>query len=141
MGLEPTIKLINCHIICHYRHYPLQCPVPNRLSRSPLRGNSFGRMLPKPFAWQHGGLLNEARPVSGTTIAPGDSRLAERLKHEIRGEVLFSRADRGRYATDASIYQVEPLELLPAMPPIVQRACVDGSTGKNRSCSRNAAFR
>ena len=43
------------------------------------------------------------------TIAPGDSRLAERLKREIRGEVLFSRADRGRYATDASIYQIEPL--------------------------------
>jgi FAD/FMN-containing dehydrogenase/Fe-S oxidoreductase len=47
--------------------------------------------------------------VSATTLAPGDTRLAERLRREIRGEVLFSRADRGRYATDASIYQVEPL--------------------------------
>src|SRR5260370_42384598 len=46
------------------------------------------------------------------TIAPGDSRLAERLKREIRGEVLFSRADRGRYATDASIYQIEPLGVI-----------------------------
>ena len=44
-----------------------------------------------------------------TTIAPGDSRLADRLKREIRGEVLFSRSDRGRYATDASIYQIEPI--------------------------------
>jgi FAD/FMN-containing dehydrogenase/Fe-S oxidoreductase len=69
-------------------------------------------MLPKPFARQHCGLLNEARPVSGTTIAPGDPRLAERLKHEIRGDVLFSRADRGRYSTDASIYQVEPLGVI-----------------------------
>lgn len=43
------------------------------------------------------------------SITPGDSRLAERLAHEIRGQVLFSRADRGRYATDASIYQVEPI--------------------------------
>jgi FAD/FMN-containing dehydrogenase len=43
------------------------------------------------------------------TIAPGDSRLAGRLRNEIRGGVLFSRADRGRYATDASIYQVEPI--------------------------------
>ena len=43
------------------------------------------------------------------TIAPGDLRLAGRLRNEIRGEVLFSRADRGRYATDASIYQVEPI--------------------------------
>jgi FAD/FMN-containing dehydrogenase/Fe-S oxidoreductase len=35
--------------------------------------------------------------------------LAERLRREIRGDVLFSRADRGRYATDASIYQVQPI--------------------------------
>ena len=46
------------------------------------------------------------------TIAPGDSRLADRLRNEIRGEVLFSRADRGRYATDASIYQVEPIGVI-----------------------------
>ena len=37
------------------------------------------------------------------------TRLAERLRKEIRGDVLFSRADRGRYATDASIYQVQPI--------------------------------
>ena len=46
------------------------------------------------------------------TVAPGDSRLAERLRREIRGEVLFERADRGRYATDASIYQVEPIGVI-----------------------------
>jgi FAD/FMN-containing dehydrogenase/Fe-S oxidoreductase len=46
------------------------------------------------------------------TVAPGDSRLAERLEREIRGEVLFNRADRGRYATDASIYQVEPIGVI-----------------------------
>ena len=34
--------------------------------------------------------------------------LAKRLKTETQGEVLFSTADRGRYATDASIYQVTP---------------------------------
>ncbi|MEO0995160.1 MAG: FAD-binding and (Fe-S)-binding domain-containing protein, partial [Pseudomonadota bacterium] len=34
--------------------------------------------------------------------------LAERLRREIRGEVLFGAFDRGRYATDASIYQVMP---------------------------------
>ncbi len=37
------------------------------------------------------------------------TRLADRLRREIRGDVLFSRADRGRYATDASIYQVQPI--------------------------------
>ena len=31
-----------------------------------------------------------------------------RLRREIAGEVLFSTADRGRYATDASIYQIMP---------------------------------
>ncbi len=50
--------------------------------------------------------------MNDVAIAPGDSRLAERLRHEIRGAVLFDRADRGRYATDASIYQVEPLGVI-----------------------------
>src|SRR6478752_4857135 len=42
----------------------------------------------------------------------GDSRLAERLRRETAGEVLFTPADRGRYATDASIYQMEPVGVL-----------------------------
>ncbi|HEV7476178.1 MAG TPA: FAD-linked oxidase C-terminal domain-containing protein, partial [Burkholderiales bacterium] len=41
--------------------------------------------------------------------SPGDSSLAARLRKEIDGEVLFDAASRGRYSTDASIYQVEPL--------------------------------
>lgn len=36
-------------------------------------------------------------------------RLAARLAGETGGEVLFTPADRGRYATDASIYQVMPV--------------------------------
>ena len=49
-------------------------------------------------------------PDGGHPIAPlGDIRLAERLRHETEAEVLFSRGDRGRYATDASIYQQEPV--------------------------------
>jgi FAD/FMN-containing dehydrogenase/Fe-S oxidoreductase len=39
-------------------------------------------------------------------LAPG---LERRLKAEIAGEVLFSSFDRGRYATDASHYQVMPV--------------------------------
>jgi len=35
--------------------------------------------------------------------------LAARLRRELEGEVLFDRAARGRYSTDASIYQVEPV--------------------------------
>src|SRR2546425_1322526 len=37
------------------------------------------------------------------------SALASLLKREIRGDVLFGKADRGRYATDASIYQIVPI--------------------------------
>jgi FAD/FMN-containing dehydrogenase/Fe-S oxidoreductase len=40
---------------------------------------------------------------------PGDTALAARLKKEIRGDVLFDAATRGRYSTDASIYQIEPV--------------------------------
>ncbi len=43
------------------------------------------------------------------TLLPGDAALARRLKREIEGEVLFDAASRGRYATDASIYQIDPL--------------------------------
>jgi len=39
----------------------------------------------------------------------GDSVLAARLREVMRGEVLFDAFTRGRYSTDASIYQIEPL--------------------------------
>jgi len=48
----------------------------------------------------------------GATAAaarPGDSGLAQRLRRELEGEVLFDAFSRGRYATDASIYQIEPI--------------------------------
>ena len=35
--------------------------------------------------------------------------LARRLSEQTKGEALFSPADRGRYATDASIYQIMPV--------------------------------
>jgi FAD/FMN-containing dehydrogenase/Fe-S oxidoreductase len=50
--------------------------------------------------------------VTSRRPAPGDPRLAERLARETAGEVLFRPADRGRYATDASIYQQEPIGVL-----------------------------
>src|SRR5438132_8899416 len=40
------------------------------------------------------------------TVLPG---LERRLKAERAGEVMFDRFTRGRYATDASHYQVMPL--------------------------------
>src|SRR5262245_43929474 len=49
----------------------------------------------------------KARKYSmAVTLAPG---LERRLKAEMAGDVLFSRFDRGRYATDASHYQIMPL--------------------------------
>jgi len=41
--------------------------------------------------------------------APARSDLEARLRRELRGEVLFGAFDRGRYATDASIYQIDPV--------------------------------
>jgi FAD/FMN-containing dehydrogenase/Fe-S oxidoreductase len=40
---------------------------------------------------------------------PAGSALEARLRRELKGEVLFDPFSRGRYATDASIYQIEPL--------------------------------
>jgi FAD/FMN-containing dehydrogenase/Fe-S oxidoreductase len=40
------------------------------------------------------------------------SALAQRLRRNIRGAVKFGPADRGRYATDASIYQMMPIGVI-----------------------------
>ena len=42
-------------------------------------------------------------------MATTNTSLAARLKKEIHGDVLFDAATRGRYSTDASIYQIEPI--------------------------------
>src|SRR5947207_95999 len=49
--------------------------------------------------------------VSPVSFHPrsGNSALAARLRREIEGEVLFDPASRGRYSTDASIYQIDPV--------------------------------
>jgi FAD/FMN-containing dehydrogenase/Fe-S oxidoreductase len=39
----------------------------------------------------------------------GEPALARRLAREIEGEVLFDVPSRGRYSTDASIYQIDPV--------------------------------
>ena len=40
------------------------------------------------------------------------SNLEVRLRRDLRGEVMFDAFSRGRYATDASIYQIEPLGIV-----------------------------
>lgn len=51
-------------------------------------------------------LTPNARP---NRLRVGDSALAARLRGALEGEVLFDAFSRGRYATDASIYQIEPI--------------------------------
>ena len=58
-------------------------------------------------------LLPERLPA-GTVQPPNDvsQALERRLRAETQGEVLFDAAARGRYATDASIYQILPVGVL-----------------------------
>ena len=60
----------------------------------------------------HASLPTVAKPlhfVQPSNPHQFDSPLAKRLSTEMRGDVRFDRASRGRYSTDASIYQIEPL--------------------------------
>src|SRR4030095_14522283 len=52
----------------------------------------------------------EAPPLAFHRRPPSD--LAARLASAVRGELHFDSASRGRYSTDASIYQVEPIGVL-----------------------------
>ncbi|MCC7326076.1 MAG: FAD-binding protein [Burkholderiales bacterium] len=54
-----------------------------------------------------------------------DGGLARRLRGAVAGDVLFDRASRGRYATDASIYQVEPVGVLVPRSDADVRAAFD----------------
>ncbi|HWU56210.1 MAG TPA: FAD-linked oxidase C-terminal domain-containing protein [Rhizomicrobium sp.] len=49
------------------------------------------------------------KSVSGTVSNETSELLSRRLESETQGEVLFDDGSRGRYATDASIYQVMPV--------------------------------
>jgi FAD/FMN-containing dehydrogenase/Fe-S oxidoreductase len=49
-----------------------------------------------------------SKPARGSSRV-GDPALAARLRRELEGEVLFDAYSRGRYSTDASIYQIEPI--------------------------------
>ena len=54
--------------------------------------------------------MNAALPAALTRAAtPEAADLARRLAQETEGEVMFDAASRGRYATDASIYQIQPV--------------------------------
>jgi FAD/FMN-containing dehydrogenase/Fe-S oxidoreductase len=48
-------------------------------------------------------------PTSSALDSSALSKLSDRLRRESRAEVYFDRGMRGLYATDASLYQVEPI--------------------------------
>src|SRR5436190_7594832 len=53
------------------------------------------------------------------------SALARSLREACRGDVLFDRASRGRYATDASIYQVFPIGVVVPCDELDAKAALD----------------
>src|SRR2546421_10834654 len=55
--------------------------------------------------------------------------LAARLRKELDAEVLFDAASRGRYSTDASIYQVEPLGIVVPRSEEAARAAISIASG------------
>ena len=63
-------------------------------------------------------------PIRVVAAKPGDSSLAARLRKEVDGEVLFDAASRGRYSTDASIYQIEPVGVVVPRTPEAARAAM-----------------
>jgi FAD/FMN-containing dehydrogenase/Fe-S oxidoreductase len=63
-------------------------------------------------------------PVKLVRAPRGDSTLAARLRREVDGDVLFDAASRGRYSTDASIYQIEPVGVVVPRTPEAARAAI-----------------
>ena len=47
--------------------------------------------------------------ISANRARVGESALADKLTREVEGTVLFDSFSRGRYSTDASHYQIEPI--------------------------------
>jgi FAD/FMN-containing dehydrogenase len=67
-----------------------------------------------------------AAPRPLVFLPPGEAgELARRLRAEVRGDVMFDAASRGRYATDASIYQVQPIGVLVPRSHDDVRAAID----------------
>jgi hypothetical protein len=53
-------------------------------------------------------MVGTGAPLYGSAEREGTG-VAARLRREVEGEVLFDPFSRGRYSTDASIYQIEPM--------------------------------
>jgi FAD/FMN-containing dehydrogenase len=47
--------------------------------------------------------------VPNSSVRHSANPFANKLRRDVDGEVMFDQASRGRYATDASIYQITPV--------------------------------
>jgi hypothetical protein len=65
-------------------------------------------------------------PTTMEMPSPALTRLRDRLTQETRAEVYFDRGRRGLYATDASLYQIEPIGV------VVPRTARDSPTSESR---------
>ena len=82
----------------------MPAPSPLTPTLSPEYRGEGVDFLPLPLA-------GEGRGEGLGSVAPPNevcAALAARLRKATRGEVMFDAASRGRYATDASIYQIMP---------------------------------
>ncbi len=61
--------------------------------------------------------MSASQPVRFASRDTPEHPLAERLRREVDGDVLFDRASRGRYSTDASIYQIDPVGVVVPRTP------------------------
>ena len=78
----------------------------------------------------------------GTRLPPNEvcETLARRLRSDTEGEVLFDTASRGRYATDASIYQIMPVGVLvPRTERDITTAIAAGAKDVPTICAKTRA--
>src|SRR5579884_1039051 len=78
------------------------CRTSPRSTGAATRGSGSGR---KALGFRGTNLPRRAMPLD----QPAGAALERRLRREIRGDIMFDAFSRGRYSTDASIYQIEPL--------------------------------
>src|SRR5580765_841854 len=67
------------------------------------------------------------------------SLLARRLREACRGDVLFDAVSRGRYATDASIYQIDPIGVVVPCDEEDVRAALGGARERGVPVLRRGA--
>src|SRR6478752_1436329 len=99
----------------------LHCPPRPPHGVCPSRGRSPGRRVQESAEDEAPMLIDRAERLAAAAAAPKGTRpaanevaaaLDRRLSRETEGEVRFDAPSRGRYATDASIYQIMPVGVL-----------------------------